>query len=177
MLGIIDVGSSPKCKIQIEEKGVDEYHASLHLEEGVIFIELFPGCSAFINGSRVQGGFWLQPDDCLFIGTKQLNLRLIKEVLEGHEGVPLEALIISDSESFENISDAVVVKRNPWPAIIIGTVIIVVGVFIGLKISKYRKQKVQLQQEILLKQDSVKQTELLMDSLNERIKQIQIIEE
>lgn len=169
---MINIGSDNHCRIRISDAGVSPYHASISLDGELICMELNPGCTAILNDNLVEGKYWLQSEDKVVIGETRLNLYAIRTLLlepDNESGMPL----VYEVGSSEDASDAVVIKRNPWPVIIVVAIIIgIVYFFVGNMI-RYRLQSEQIRQEIQVRQDSVLKTERSVDSLNDMIKQLQ----
>lgn len=170
---IITIGRSSDCDIHIDDPGVAERHGIISVDGDMLCLELMPGCTAFLNDNQVEGKFWLQDTDVVVIGMVRLNLNLIQSVIT--EGGDLDELqLYSTIDSIDDLNDAVVVKRNWWPAIIITLLILAIGFFVGSKMVKYQQiQKVQ-EEKLRLKQDSIMRSQLMIDSLNNEIKQFEI---
>ena len=172
MLNMINIGSDYHCRIRIAEAGVSPFHASLSLDGELICMELSPGCTAMLNDNMVEGKYWLQSEDKVVIGDTRLNLYAIKTLLSEPDNESGMSLVIEDGASKE-VSDAVVIKSNPWPIIIIVAIIMWIVFFYVRNMMQYREHSAQIRQEIQVRKDSILKTERTMDSLNDKIKQLQ----
>ena len=169
---MINIGSDYHCRIRIAEAGVSPFHASLSLDGELICMELSPGCTAMLNDNMVEGKYWLQSEDKVVIGDTRLNLYAIKTLLSEPDNESGMSLVIEDGASKE-VSDAVVIKSNPWPIIIIVAIIMWIVFFYVRNMMQYREHSAQIRQEIQVRKDSILKTERTMDSLNDKIKQLQ----
>lgn len=141
----LTIGSGTQCDIRIDEDGVDEIHALLYLEEDMLCLELLNDNTAIINGNEVMGKFWLQAKDEVAIGQRSLNLSAIVSMLGGNP------------QQFASSSlDAVQVKRNWWPAILIAAVFVGVGTLFYIKYNDYKRKK-EIKQKEMQVQESINQ--------------------
>lgn len=173
MSNIIYVGSGADCQIRIDGNGIAIHHAALYLDEGFVCLDLFPRCSAKVNGNNVEGKFWLQQNDVIIVGNSRLNLNAIKEVLTSSHQSNYDTQLVFDRETFDDDSDAVIIKRNPWPFIIVAIIIIAAGTLLCRRVINNHVHKEKMRQEIHMKQDTILQMRIKVDSLNDWIKQLQ----
>lgn len=169
---IITIGSSADCDICIDNPNVAERHGIISVDGDMLCLELMPGCTAYLNDNEVEGKFWLQDNDIIVIGMKRLDVSRIHVMLEEGcdfaSGQPYE-----DVESIDDLKDAVVVKHNWWPTIIITIVVLAIIAFMGNRIMKYQQVKKAKEEEIRIKQDSIRRSQFMIDSLNGRIKEFE----
>ena len=170
---IITIGRGGDCDIRIDDPNVAERHGIMSVDGDMLCLELTPGCTAYLNDNQVEGKFWLQDTDIVVIGMVRLNLSLIRKVItEGRD--PNGMQLYSAIGSIEDLNDAVVVKHNWLPFILVTVIIIAVGIFLGNRfIKQQRKQKAQ-QEELRLKQDSLFRSQKMIDSLSKEIKLLEI---
>ena len=166
----ITIGSGGDCDIRIDDPSIAEIHGIMSVDGDMLCLELTPGCMAFLNDNQVEGKYWLQDTDIVVIGMVRLDLSLIHRVFT--EGLdPNDVQLYNVIDSNDDLIDAVVVKHNWWPTIIVGAIIIAVAVFSGLKIKKYHDLREKQRNEIQLKQDSILLSKQKIDSLNNAIEQ------
>lgn len=170
---IITIGRGVDCDIRIDDPNVAERHGIMSVDGDMLCLELTPGCTAYLNDNQVEGKFWLQDTDIVVIGMVRLNLSLIRKVItEGRD--PNGMQLYSAIGSIEDLNDAVVVKHNWLPFILVSVIIIAVGIFLGNRfIKQHRKQKAQ-QEELRFRQDSLFRSQKMIDSLSNEIKQFEI---
>ena len=170
---IITIGRGVDCDIRIDDPNVAERHGILSVDGDMLCLELTPGCTAYLNDNQVEGKFWLQDTDIVVIGMVRLNLSLIRKVItEGRD--PNGMQLYSAIGSIEDLNDAVVVKHNWLPFILVSVIIIAVGIFLGNRfIKQHRIQKTQ-QEELRFRQDSLFRSQKMIDSLSNEIKQLEI---
>ena len=170
---IITIGRGVDCDIRIDDPNVAERHGIMSVDGDMLCLELTPGCTAYLNDNQVEGKFWLQDTDIVVIGMVRLNLSLIRKVItEGRD--PNGMQLYSAIGSIEDLNDAVVVKRNWLPFILVTVIIIAVGIFLGNRfIKQHRIQKTQ-QEELRFRQDSLFRSQKMIDSLSNEIKQLEI---
>lgn len=169
---IITIGSGIDCDIRINDPNVAERHGVISVDGNMLCLELMPGCTAYINDNQVEGNFWLQDTDVVVISMMRLNLSLIRTVItEGRN--PKEMQLYNIIGSIDDLNDAVVVKHNWWPAIIITTITLSVGTFVGNKFMKYQRIRKAQEEELRIKQDSILRSQIMIDSLNNKIKQFE----
>ena len=170
---IITIGRGVDCDIRIDDPNVAERHGIMSVDGDMLCLELTPGCTAYLNDNQVEGKFWLQDTDIVVIGMVRLNLSLIRKVItEGRD--PNGMQLYSAIGSIEDLNDAVVVKHNWLPFILVSVIIIAVGIFLGNRfIKQHRIQKAQ-QEELRFRQDSLFRSQKMIDSLSNEIKQLEI---
>lgn len=170
---IITIGRGVDCDIRIDDPNVAERHGIMSVDGDMLCLELTPGCTAYLNDNQVEGKFWLQDTDIVVIGMVRLNLSLIRKVItEGRD--PNGMQLYSAIGSIEDLNDAVVVKHNWLPFILVSVIIIAVGIFLGNRfIKQHRIQKTQ-QEELRFRQDSLFRSQKMIDSLSNEIKQLEI---
>ena len=170
---IITIGRGGDCDIRIDDPNVAERHGIMSVDGDMLCLELTPGCTAYLNDNQVEGKFWLQDTDIVVIGMVRLNLSLIRKVItEGRD--PNGMQLYSAIGSIEDLNDAVVVKHNWLPFILVSVIIIAVGIFLGNRfIKQHRIQKAQ-QEELRFRQDSLFRSQKMIDSLSNEIKQFEI---
>ncbi len=170
---IITIGRGVDCDIRIDDPNVAERHGIMSVDGDMLCLELTPGCTAYLNDNQVEGKFWLQDTDIVVIGMVRLNLSLIRKVItEGRD--PNGMQLYSAIGSIEDLNDAVVVKHNWLPFILVSVIIIAVGIFLGNRfIKQHRIQKAQ-QEELRFRQDSLFRSQKMIDSLSNEIKQFEI---
>lgn len=170
---IITIGRGVDCDIRIDDPNVAERHGIMSIDGDMLCLELTPGCTAYLNDNQVEGKFWLQDTDIVVIGMVRLNLSLIHTVItEGRD--PNGMQLYSAIGSIEDLNDAVVVKHNWLPFILVSVIIIAVGIFLGNRfIKQHRIQKAQ-QEELRFRQDSLFRSQKMIDSLSNEIKQLEI---
>ena len=170
---IITIGRGVDCDIRIDDPNVAERHGIMSVDGDMLCLELTPGCTAYLNDNQVEGKFWLQDTDIVVIGMVRLNLSLIRKVItEGRD--PNGMQLYSAIGSIEDLNDAVVVKHNWLPFILVSVIIIAVGIFLGNSfIKQHRIQKTQ-QEELRFRQDSLFRSQKMIDSLSNEIKQLEI---
>ena len=172
---IITIGSGSDCDICIDDPSVATRHGIISVDGDMLCLELTPGCTAYLNDNQVEGKFWLQDTDVVVVGTVRLNLSLIRTVItEGR--VSNEVQLYNTISSIDDLNDAVEVKHNWWPTIIITILILAIGIFAGYKIIQLQRIRRIQEEEIRLKQDSIMRSQIMIDSLNNEIKQFDEIE-
>lgn len=170
---IITIGSNPDCDICINDPNVAEKHGVIYVDGDLLCLELMLGCTAYLNDNQVEGKYWLQDTDVVVIGMVRLNVSLIHDmIVEG--GIVDGEKLFESVDSIDDLSDAVVVKHNWWPTIILSAIILAIGIFTGSILVKYQRVRKTQEEEIRLKQDSIKHSQILIDSLNNEIKQFEI---
>lgn len=169
---IITIGRGADCNIHLDDSNVAERHGILSIDGDMLCLELTPGCTAYLNDNQVEGKFWLQDTDVVVIGMVRLNLSLIRTVItEGRN--PNELQLYSTIDSLDDLNDAVVVKHNWWPTIIITLIIFAIGFFVGNKLVKNQRIREAQEEELRLKQDSLLHSQNMIDSLSNEIKQFE----
>lgn len=169
---IITIGRGADCDIHIEDPTVAEKHGIITIDGDMLCLELSPGCTAYLNDNQVEGKFWLQDTDVVVIGMVRLNLSLIHTVItEGQDPKGMQLYNVVDS--IDDLNDAVVVKHNWWPTIIITLIILAIGFFVGNKFMKNQRIRKAQEEEIRLKQDSIMRSQNMIDSLSNEIKQFE----
>ena len=170
---IITIGSGADCDIRIDDLDVAAKHGILYLDGNMICFELMPGCMAYLNDNQVEGRYWLQDTDTVVVGTVRLNIVLIRSVLtEGRDIKGLQLYV--PIESLDDLNDAVSVKRNWWPVIIITLIILAIVAFAGNRIVKYQQIRKYQEKELRAKQDSLMRSQSMIDSLTNKIKKFEI---
>jgi len=169
----IRIGSHVDCDIQIDDPNVSGTHAYMYLDGEKICLELRPDCLAILNGNEVTGCYWLQESDKVVIGDMLLDLCGIRQWLEGQQADYVFVRPFVDSDSPEDMSDAVAIKHNWWPAVIVIFIILAVSVIIGSRFIKYNRLKTVQEKELQIIQDSLARSQEKIDNLNESLKQIE----
>lgn len=170
---IITIGRGVDCDIRIDDPNVAERHGIMSIDGNMLCLELTPGCTAYLNDNQVEGKFWLQDTDIVVIGMVRLNLSLIHTVItEGRD--PNGMQLYSTINSIDDLNDAVVVKHNWWPTIIITIIILSIGFLVGNKFVKYQRIRKTQEEKLQLKQDSIRRSQIMIDSLSNEIKQFEI---
>ena len=169
----IRIGSGPDCDIHIEGPFIADIHAYMYVDDDKICLELLPDCSAMLNGNEVEGRYWLQESDKVVIGGTMLDLCTILQWLEGHEVDYDDGYAFINRNLLKDYSDAVAIKHNWWPAIIVTLIILAVSAFVGFRFVKYHSMREKQMEELRLIQDSLMQSRIKIDSLNESLKNIE----
>lgn len=168
----ITIGRGANCDIHLDDPNVAERHGILSIDNDMLCLVLTPGCKAYLNDNQVEGKFWLQDSDVVVIGMVRLNLSLIRTVItEGRDPNGLQ--LYSTIDSIDDLNDAVVVKHNWWPTIIITLIILAIGLFVGNKMVKNQRIREAQEEELRLKQDSLLRSQIMIDSLSNEIKQFE----
>ena len=169
---IITIGRGANCDIRIDDPNVAERHGEIYVDGEMLCLELTPGCTAYLNDNQVEGKFWLQDSDVVVIGMVRLNLSQIRTMIT-EDRDPNSLQLYNTIDSMDDLNDAVVVKHNWWPTIIITLIILAIGYFVGNKFLKNQHIRKAQEEELRLKQDSLMKSQNMIDSLNNEIKQFE----
>jgi len=169
----IRIGRGADCDIHIEGPFIADVHAYIYVDDDKVCLELQPDCSAMLNGNEVEGRYWLQESDKVLVGGAMLDLCKIRGWLEGQEMDYNDGHAFINRDSLEDNSDAVAIKHNWWPAIIVTLIILAVSAFVGFRFVKYHRMREKQKEDLRLIQDSLVQSRIKIDSLNESLKNIE----
>ena len=171
---VLNIGSREGNDILIAEPEVAEHHAMLYLNDGKVCLDLAPGCSALLNGNAVEGKYWLQDTDVVVIGSQRLNLNLIGLALETQSYNPVtDGPLAFHVDSANDLSDAVEMRHNPWPVIIIAIILVGIGVFFFSKMRSYRLEKQAIEAKAKAAQDSIDAAKMRIDTLTRQLKELE----
>lgn len=173
----LSIGSLAGNDIVIQDAGIAEQHGILYLDDGKVCLELYPGCMATLNGNEVvEGRYWLQDTDVVVVGSSRLKLNLIGMALEAQAYDPMtDGPLSSPVGTDADLSDAVEMRRNPWPAIIFAAILIAVGVFFGLKMRSYHQERQAIEAKAKATQDSINAAMMRIDTLQNKLKELENI--
>jgi hypothetical protein len=170
MIQQITIGNGAGCDVRLNQPGVADEHAVMYLSNDMLCVELLADNTAFLNGNEVSGTYWLSREDVLVIGTSRLDLPRIEDLLRGMgaENGPL----FYEMDGVES-SDAVEIRRNWWPFIIVSVIVIGVGIGLGFWFYQMHQQKA-IQMEKQRVQDSILNAqEMQMDSMTKVLEQFE----
>lgn len=153
MIQKITIGNGPDCDVRLNQPGVADEHAVMYLSNDMLCLELLADNTAFLNGNEVSGKYWLNRGDVLVMGTCRLDLPRIEDLLRGMDPNTEKGQLFYEMDGIEG-SDAVDIKRNWWPIIIISVIVLGVGIGLGSVFYRMHKENEQRLEE-QRKQDSI----------------------
>lgn len=173
MIQKITIGNGAECDIRLNQPGVADEHAVMYLSNDMLCLELLSDNTAFLNGNEVSGKYWLKRDDILVMGTCRLDLPRIEDLLRGMDPNVERGQLFYEMDGVEG-SDAVDIKRNWWPFIIISVIIIGVGVGLGFVFHRMHTEKVQRMEEQRIQDSILEAQEMQMDSMTKVLEQFEL---